>query len=267
MSKTSQFRIPIVKGVVLLVDSSGAPLYEEMDAADYGESRWQLQEGQEYDYEFVDSENDLIAQTNWRLEGAESLLKQKKLHPYRGKIVTGISVGTVHFIARRDDNAYIVPVTFEIQSVKINYRADYRIMLNEITKYYTDLVMQQGSQVTQEFEVDETTSYSTLYQRFSFVRSIVEDEQFEGAIHKIVSNPVRKLTNITIERHIESIHRISRSSMRQIISRRDRIPYDNIIEGLDSLPRHVSITHKTDSIDTPENQFIKYVLSSFYDFC
>ena len=267
MNKTGQFRIPIVKGVVLLVDSSGAPLFEEVDAADYGESRWQLQEGQEYDYEFVAAENGLIPQTRWRLEGPDSLLKQKQFHTNRGKIVTGIYVGTVHFVARRDDNAYIIPVTFEIQSVKINYRADYRIMLNEITKYYTDLVMQQGSQVTQEFQVDETASYTTLYQRFSFVRSIVEDVQFDEAIHKIISNPVRKLTDIAVERHIESVHRISRSGMRQIASRIDRVPYESIIDGFDSLPRYLTVNHKTDSIDTPENQFIKYVLTSFYDFC
>lgn len=266
MNKTGQFRIPIVKGVVLLVDSSGAPLFEEVDAADYGESRWQLQEGQEYDYEFINAENDLIPETRWRLEGPDTLLKQKPFHTNRGKIVTGIYVGTVHFVARRDDNAYLVPVTFEIQSVKINYRADYRIMLNEITKYYTDLVMQQGSQVTQEFQVDETASYTTLYQRFSFVRSIVEDVQFDEAIHKIISNPVRKLADISVERHIESVHRISRSGMRQVASRNDRVPY-SFIDGINSLPRHLTVNHKTDSIDTPENQFIKYVLTCFYDFC
>ena len=267
MSKTGQFRIPIVEGVVLLVDSSGAPLFEEADAADHGESRWQLQEGQEYDYEFVNSENDLIPQVNWRLEGPDSILKQKRFHVNRGKIVTGIYVGTVHFLARRDDNAYIVPITFEIQSFKINYRDDYQIMLNEITKYYTDLVMQQGSQVTQEFQVDETASSMTLYQRFSFVRSIVEDVQFDEAIHKIISNPVRKLTDVSVERHIESVHRISRSGMRQIASRKDRVPYENVIDGIDSLPRYLTVNHKTDTIDTPENQFIKYVLTSFYDFC
>ena len=266
MNKTGQFRIPIVKGVVLLVDSSGAPLFEEVDAVAYGESRWQLLEGQEYDYEFINAENDLIPETRWRLEGPDSLLKQKQSHANRGKIVTGIYVGTVHFIARRDDNAYIIPVSLEIQSVKINYRADYRFMLNEITKYYTDLVMQQGSQVTQEFKVDETAPYTTLYQRFSFVRSIIEDVQFDEAIHKIISNPVRKLTDIPVERHIESVHRISRSGMRQFASRKDRAPY-SFIDGVDSSPRYLTVNHKTDSIDTPENQFIKYVLTCFYDFC
>ena len=262
-----QFRIPILEDVVLLVDSSGAPLYDEVDGPDHGESRWQLQEGQEYDYEFVSAENDLIPNTHWRLEGPEVLLKLKPFHKNRGKIVTGIYVGTVHFVARRDDNAYFIPVTFEIQSYKIDYREDYRTMLNEITEYYTDLVMQQGSQVTQEFIVDEMESSKTLYQRFAFVKSIVEDAQFDEAIHKIVSNPVRKLTDVEVDRHIESVRRVSRSSMRQIVSRQDRVPCSGIVEGLVSLPRYLTVNHKTDSIDTPENQFIKFVLTTFYDFC
>ena len=47
----------------------------------------------------------------------------------------------------------------------------------------------------------------------------------------------------------------------------DRVPYGGIIEGIDSLPRYLTVKHKTDTIDTPENQFIKYVLTCFYDFC
>ena len=195
------------------------------------------------------------------------MLKQKPFHKNRGKIITGIYVGTAHFVARRDDNAYCIPVTFEIQSFKINYRKDYTTMLNEITKCYTDLVMQQGSQVTQEFIVDETESSKTLYQKFAFVKSIVEDVQFDEAIHKIVSNPVRKLTDVDVERHIESVRRISRNSMRQIASRQDRIPCSGIVEGLASLPRYLTVNHKTDSVDTPENQFVKFALTSFYDFC
>ena len=33
------------------------------------------------------------------------------------------------------------------------------------------------------------------------------------------------------------------------------------------LKRYLTVSHKTDSIDTPENQFVKYVLTSFYGFC
>lgn len=50
-----------------------------------------------------------------------------------------------------------MPVDFEVLSVKTSYRSDYRHMLSDITSYYTDLVMQQGSPVTQKFEVDYDT--------------------------------------------------------------------------------------------------------------
>ena len=55
-----------------------------------------------------------------------------------------------------------IPVAFEIQSVKAGYRDDYRQMLNEISEYYTDLVMMQGAPVTQKFEVDNESSSQTL---------------------------------------------------------------------------------------------------------
>ena len=63
------------------------------------------------------------------------------------------------------------------------------------------------------------------------------------------------------------MRRLSRNSMRQIAVRTDRTPVMNGPMGLSSLPRTLSVTQKTDTIDTHENQFIKYVLTTFYAFC
>lgn len=263
--QVEQFIIPIYHGVKLLVYSSGAPLYVDDYAADYGESRWQLLEGKEYEYELVD--DSLNEPADWSLEGPASMVQKNPRHKNRGVITTGIYVGTAHFKAVKNGANEGVPVDFEVLSVKTSYRSDYRHMLSDITSYYTDLVMQQGSPVTQKFEVDYDTPQHTLYQKFAFVKSIVEDEQFNEAIHKIVSNPVRKWAKTTVERHIESVRKLSKSSLHQIVTRNDRVPYSGVIEGLESLPRYLTVSHKTDSIDTPENQFVKYVLTSFYGFC
>ena len=260
-----QFIIPICPGVKLLVYSSGAPLYVDDYAADYGESRWQLLEGKEYEYELVD--DSLNESADWSLEGPASMVQRNPRHKNRGVITTGIYVGTAHFKAVKTGINDGVSVDFEILSVKTSYRSDYRHMLSDITSYYTDLVMQQGSPVTQKFEVDYDTPQHTLYQKFAFVKSIIEDDQFDEAIHKIVSNPVRKWAETTVERHIESVKKLSKNSLRQIVTRKDRVPYTGVVEGLESLPRYLSVSHKTDSIDTPENQFVKYVLTSFYGFC
>ncbi len=263
--RVEQFIIPICPGVKLLVYSAGAPLYVDDNAADFGESRWQLLEGKEYEYELVD--DSLNEPADWSLEGPASMVQKNPRHKNRGVITTGIYVGTAHFKALKSGANEGVPVDFEVLSIKTSYRSDYRHMLSDITSYYTDLVMQQGSPVTQKFEVDYDTPQHTLYQKFAFVKSIVEEEQFDEAIHKIISNPVRKWAETTVERHIESVRKLSKSSLRQIVTRNERVPYVGVIEGLDSLPRYLTVSHKTDSIDTPENQFVKYVLTSFYGFC
>ena len=263
--QVEQFFIPICPGVKLLVYSSGAPLFVDDYAADYGESCWQLLEGKEYEYELVD--DSLNEPADWSLEGPVSMIQKNPRHKNRGVITTGIYVGTAHFKAVKTGANEGVPVDFEVLSVKTSYRSDYRHMLSDITSYYTDLVMQQGSPVTQKFEVDYDTPQHTLYQKFAFVKSIIEDDQFDEAIHKIVTNPVRKWAETTVERHIESVKKLSKNSLRQIVTRNDRVPYSGVIKGLDSLPRYITVSHKTDSVDTPENQFVKYVLTSFYGFC
>ena len=263
--RVEQFIIPICPGVKLLVYSVGAPLFVDENAADYGESRWQLLEGKEYEYELVD--DSLNEPADWSLEGPVSMIQKNPRHKNRGVITTGIYVGTAHFKAVKTSANEGVPVDFEVLSVKTSYRSDYRHMLSDITSYYTDLVMQQGSPVTQKFEVDYDTPQHTLYQKFAFVKSIIEDDQFDEAIHKIVTNPVRKWAETTVERHIESVKKLSKNSLRQIVTRNDRVPYSGVIKGLVSLPRYITVSHKTDSVDTPENQFVKYVLTSFYGFC
>lgn len=263
--QVEKFVISICPGVKLLVYSAVAPLFIDEYAADFGESRWQLQEGKEYDCELVD--DSLSQPADWFLVGPASMLQMNPLHKNRGVITTGIYVGTAHFKAVKTTAEASVPVDFEVLSIKTSYRSDYRHMLSDITSYYTDLVMQQGSPVTQKFEVDYETPQHTLYQKFAFVKSIVEYDQFDEAIHKVISNPVRKWAETTVERHIESVRKLSKSGLRQIVTRKDRVPYPGVIEGLDSLPRYLTVSHKTDSIDTPENQFVKYVLTSFYGFC
>ena len=262
--QVQQLNIPVTESLQLLIYANSAPLFEEQDASDYGESKWQLQEGKEYDFELL--ENDMDA-NNWTVVGSDAIFQRNQKHPNRGKIKTGIYVGTVNFSVRNTITGLELPVRIEIQSIKTSYRGDYRKMLTDITSYYTDLVMQQGSPVTQKFDVDYDTPQQTLYQKFAFVKSIIDSEAFEESLHKVISNPVRKWTETVAERRIESVKRLTRDNMRQIATRTDRMKISNGPMGLSSIPRTLTVTHKTDTVDTHENQFIKYVLTSFYAFC
>ena len=262
--QVQQLNIPVTESLQLLIYANSAPLFEEQDASDYGESKWQLQEGKEYDFELLENDMDAI---NWTVVGSDAIFQRNQKHPNRGKIKTGIYVGTVNFSVRNTITGLELPVRIEIQSIKTSYRGDYRKMLTDITSYYTDLVMQQGSPVTQKFDVDYDTPQQTLYQKFAFVKSIIDSETFEESLHKVISNPVRKWTETVAERRIESVKRLTRDNMRQIATRTDRMKISNGPMGLSSIPRTLTVTHKTDTVDTHENQFIKYVLTSFYAFC
>lgn len=262
--QVQQLNIPVTESLQLLIYANSAPLFEEQDASDYGESKWQLQEGKEYDFELLENDMDAI---NWTIVGSDAIFQRNQKHPNRGKIRTGIYVGTVNFSVRNTITGLELPVRIEIQSIKTSYRRDYRKMLTDITSYYTDLVMQQGSPVTQKFDVDYDAPQQTLYQKFAFVKSIIDSETFEESLHKVISNPVRKWTETVAERRIESVKRLTRDNMRQIATRTDRMQISNGPMGLSSIPRTLTVTHKTDTVDTHENQFIKYVLTSFYAFC
>ena len=245
-------------------------LFEEEDAVDYGESRWQLQEGCTYEYELV-SDNGHTYQ--FMDEDEIVRFSHSPRHPNAGTLKTGIYVGSLSLAIRDTElDCEIAKVNIEIKSVKAEYRTDYRKMLEDITAYYTDLVLMQGSPVTQKLEIDNDTPQQTLYQRYAFVRSIVESSAFQEAINKIVASPVRKWEETIVEREVSNVKRLSRRNMHQIASSRDRIPVYNgdeigLPHGLNSVPRTLTVAYKRDTLDNQENQFVKFVLRSFSSFC
>ena len=250
--------------------SNTSILFEEEDAVDYGESRWQLQEGCTYEYELV-SDNGRTFQ--FMAEDEIVRFSHSPRHPNAGTMKTGIYVGSLTLAIRDTElDCEIAKVSIEIKSVKAEYRTDYRKMLEDITAYYTDLVLMQGSPVTQKLEIDNDTPQLTLYQRYAFVRSIVESPAFQEAIHKIIANPVRKWEETIVERNVSNVKRLSRRNMHQIATSRDRIPVFNgdeigLPHGLNSVPRTLTVAYKRDTLDNQENQFVKFVLRSFSSFC
>lgn len=237
-----------------------AGAYKEVDdAEEHGEARHQLLEGKEYEYTLPDG-----------LYFKKSpVIKESRRKRNEGRIITGNYVGTLDLMIGKDDNDYYDIVSFEIQSSKTNYRSDYRKMLNDITNYYTELVMLAGSPVSQNFEPSDKDDQRTIYQKFAFVKSIIDSDEFDEAINKILYNPVKRWTNTIEERPINSVKRLGRSEVRQIATSNNRmkLPQGKTIAGLDSLPRSIQVKSKEDTIDTPENRFIKYVLQSFSQFC
>jgi predicted component of viral defense system (DUF524 family) len=145
-------------------------------------------------------------------------------------------------------------------------------MLESITERCTDLIMQIDSPINQHFETDFNKNPETLYQRFSFVKSLIDSLEFEEAIQKIVSNPTTKWEEEHEVKDIRRIRRFNQKNIKQLVTKSNRLQISNNhflnkSYGLTSIPTKIDSTHKTESIDTAENRFIKHVLEEFLFFC
>ncbi|MBQ8959346.1 MAG: DUF2357 domain-containing protein [Bacteroidales bacterium] len=262
---TEYLKIPVANSkddLMLMVypQSSKAMVFEENDLSS-GESKWQLVEGEEYEYEFTPNGYSFLA---------NELVCPSKSNASRGLIKTGVYIGclTLKVVDRAENE--IADVNFEVRSVKMDYRTDYKSMLHDITCHFTELVMMQGAPITQRFEVNPNEKSRTLYQQFAFMKSLIDSEEFEEALNKILYNPIHKWTGTIIEKDICAVKRLGRQELRQIVSSKNRLPLDEgefIGDHIGSVPRRLSVSYKKDTVDVAENRFVKLVLQSFSSFC
>ena len=235
----------------------------EAEAESNGESRFQLKEGCFYEYK--------ISNKNYRLRSEiKDIVKQSNIDPSSGRISPNIYVGTLILEIYQDISSEKYQVRLEVYSVKTEYREDYRVMLGEITERCTDLLMQHTSPVVQNFEPDFERDPKTLYQRFAFLKSILDSEEFNDSVLKIISSPITKWKEIEIDNDIRSVRRLNNKSMKQIVGSSNRIdlPFDHQLKNvIQSVPSRLKVSEKSETVDTPENRFIKYVLNSFLTFC
>jgi predicted component of viral defense system (DUF524 family) len=254
----------IEPGLILTIDArQDNTLFYAQDALDHNEAFYQIIEGYFYDYEF--------SIESYRF------LPSIVVHPhsrkgYIGTISPNIYVGTL-CLPIFFKEAEIGEVRIEVQSIKTGYRDDYRDMLEYITVKCTDLLMQANSPVSQHFESDYTANNKpeSLYQKFAFVSSILNSDEFIESIHRVLAAPATKWQEYAQKIDIRKASRLKRTNVKQLTSERNRValPLDHhlAIEGIFSLPRKITEINKFDSLDTPENRFVKHVLTVFTKFC
>ena len=257
----------VKEGLRLFIDPRKADtLYDaELSYLENSEAQYQLVEGCFYDYTF-NSENYKLGDVG------ENIVQPFKRNESMGTLAPNIFVGTLSIpIIDSTSLEQFGYVELEVQSGKSSYRQDYRDMLEFITEKCTDLLLQTDSPVSQNFEVDFSRNPQTLYQRFSFVKSIINSVEFIDAIHRVVVSPVTRWKEVDELKDIRNVRRFSGSNMREIAnsSRRTQLPVNHNLGkyGLTSIPEKINSVRKTDSVDTPENRFVKHVLETFMQFC
>ena len=235
-------------------------LFKLDDATENNESEHQIVEGCFYQYKLT---NGFSFQTN-------EVIEVSNFNSSEGRISPNFYVGTLSIpIIKKGIEKGVFKL--EVQSVKTSYRKDYRFMLQSITKHATDLILQTNSPVNQTLEVDFDTDSKTLYQQFCFVRSIIDTEDFEVAIHQIINAPVTSWTTKTESKDARSLKKLNSKDVRNLVNSQNRVklPSNHQLRntGIDSIALQIPTSIKEETTDTPENRFIKYVLESFLFFC
>jgi len=240
------------------------------EAKEYGEEVVQLLEGRVYDFEVFDTVGNLRIRLS-------RVAKPNSIKPNLGRIETGVETGLLSLIL--EDSGTGSPVAkaqVEVRSSKISYREDYRGMLNFIAGECSELLFDIRASTQMRIAPNFKKSVPNLQQLVEFLAAELTSGGFFFALQRVVAVPHQKLQTTWEEQSVSRLRKGSRDLSRQLGSARARqlIPTDHPIgkrmSGIGiaspSLPRMVLLRNQTESFDTPENRFVKHVLTHFRDF-
>ncbi len=237
-------------------------LFYEPDNEIY-EAPFQICEGNIYDYQI----NDAYSLSDPLNSG---IVSPSKFKPFVGTISPNIYVGTLTLDVLDKSNNIAGIVKLEVRSVKTDYKKDYRKMLSDITEQSVELIFRLNMPVTQTVEPDYKNDPKTLHQNFAFVKSVLDNDEFYDSVNKVVTSPVTKWIENETVRDTRSIKKAGSKILRQVSSASNRIPvYEEhhlITLGIKTVPVKIRFSEKTETVDTPENRFVKYVLNQFLFF-
>lgn len=262
LNKTIKLKDDLEITLFPLSDYSRIYEIDEFEAEKFGEAQIQILEAKRYEYE--------LSNKSYQLAKSDTCFPSKSNISSRGLITPGNYVGTLELSVIKEGEKSI-PFYLEVLATKFNlnndydksYRANYRSMLESITEKCTELLMQANSPVNQYFEPDFNENNKTIYQRFSFISSILNSSEFEESIQKILSSPKINWINKEEVVDVRSIKRFNNKNVKDLLKGNNRIPLPSghpLKAKLESISVKINSYRQEISVDNHENRFIKHAL-------
>ena len=246
-------------------------LISEDEAITNGEAIVQLLEGRSYEYK--------LSNDSYRLNTSiKGIVSTSNRDNSSGRITPNNYVGTLNLLVQHSEKQFEeTKISVEVLPTKINsqldksYRENYRFMLDSITEKCTELLMQINAPISQHYAIDFDKDSKTIYQRFAFVKSLISSNEFTEAIQKIITSPNTMWRQDEELRDIRNLRKFTRSNVRQLVSTNNRfeLPTEHFLTRnykVKCIPSKIISTCKVETIDTPENRFIKHSVEVFLNF-
>ena len=234
-----------------------------------GEGQVQLLEGVRYEFELSKPEFRLALAQHYTDTQGIVLPSRAKNRQHCGVLNPGLATGRLPLVVTDASGAVLARADLEVRSRKLNYKADYQQMLEDITEHCVDLLQEMRAPSLFNAEPDPGHDPATLAQRFAFVRGLLQSTGFDNALHRITTHPHQIWQHEAHERSISRGFKPSGKVLRQLAqgSRRVAVPATHSLHAaLPTLPEFVTVTRATPTQDTPENRFVKFALRSFHGF-
>jgi len=234
-----------------------------------GEGQVQLLEGVRYEYSLSKPEFRLALSQHYTDTQGIVLPSQVSGRTHCGVLNPGLATGRLPMVVRDASGKELGRADLEVRSRKLNYKADYQEMLEEITAHCVDLLQELKAPSLFNAEPDPGYDAATLAQRFAFVRGLLQSTGFDNALHRITTHPHQIWQHESHDRSTARGFKPSGKVLRHLAqgSRRVPVPVTHPMHNtLATLPEYVTVTQATPTQDTPENRFVKFALRSFHGF-
>lgn len=239
------------------------------EAREFGEEQVQLLEDRVYEYQI------LRMPPGWKLLENPAIIPSK-VSKNTGRIDPASYTGILPIIFINEHNHETATGRVEVRSAKLNYRDDYRRMLDDIATFSTDLVVDVRAPSQVRLLPNVYKSPETIQQQFAFLKSIIGTRSFRDALQRVISVPHSQLEIREEDRDIRRSGKLSGKNLLQIARAPKRIPLPEEHELFPvllsygvippSIPHTLPQIVKRETRDTPENRFVKYALNTFVNF-
>ena len=168
------------------------------------------------------------------------------------------------FLDVKKGNLKSIPIPIEVRSKKIDYFNQYSAMIADLSQHALSLIFEVNSPLYQEFELTDSEKL-TYYEDFMFLEYLFRQDNLPSVFEYLSKNLHSQLINHDESIPISLANNLNSSSLNNIVSRPNKLfKTDSSIKMAEKLNGHlpytINQTKHEDSIDTPENQFLKYFL-------
>lgn len=217
----------------------------------------QVFEGEEYIFEIVTASGGQIRTDK------EDLLVADDDRGSRGRLRPGLHTGGLP-IRVFLDATFFGMVRLEVRSKKLDYLTHYRWMLSDIAELLAEIVSQRFAPSEQTFEPEPSADPVTAYQQFAFLRAVLTGPALTAALAHVLADPHRVWIQKEEARPITMGVAGGSSFARSLTGPGQRQSFFSAeLPALSSVPTKVAAGGFVESVDNPENRFVKFALVRF----